>query len=541
MPQSKSQSSVLSYALWLVGSVITPLIALPGLALVTSVGEDGIDALRLHSEPYNLTGEKIGIGQVEIGRPSVFGLDKTAPDNFFVRVSQVFFQGDRAQPNEYVDEHAANVASVMISTDKTLTGVAPGASLYSAAAGYEEGNGQPVECLASQTIALQNGDQVRAINFSFGESLLRDPRPDAALDGNALLTQCIDWSSNVHEVLYVIAGNQGRGGIPIPTDNFNGMNVANSRRIDGEFVKVDVSNLGSEPEMVVGRLPETESNVGPRRSITLVAPGTSIEMFNPDGSIVRSTGTSFAAPHVTAAVALIQEYGDRQLRNNAPNWSLDSRNPQVSKVVLMNSADKIEDTGNGLNLGMSRTLYDQQNRTWLDSDAYRDPAIPLDANLGTGHLNAFRAYQQFSGGQWPSSAPVAAIGWDYATVGEDDSAPAYQDYVINTPLQGGSYISVTAAWSRLVTHNDTNSDGLYEVGETFEDGGLNNIDLYLLPADADSTSDRIWSSVSEVDSTEHIFYPIPETGRYKIRVVYRDRANAPTQAYALAWWAMPAL
>ncbi|MBF2090726.1 MAG: S8 family serine peptidase [Synechococcales cyanobacterium K44_A2020_017] len=534
-----AQAHIARRTLWFIGGLATSLIGIPALALITSVGEDGIDARRLHDDPYNITGAKISIGQVEIGRPPMFGLDKTAPENFAVRLSQVFFQDEPASANDYVDGHASNVASVMISTDKSLTGVAPGARLYSAAAGFMPGNGQPLECLASQTVALQNGDDVRAINFSFGESLLRDPRPDARLDGNALLTQCIDWSANVHNVLYVIAGNQGRGGIPIPTDNFNGMNVSNSRQIDGEFIKVDVSNLGSEPEVVIGRLPELESNVGARRSITLVAPGTGIEMFNPDGTTTRSTGTSFAAPHVTAAVALIQEFGDRQLRNQAPNWSLDSRQSEVSKVILLNSADKIEDEGNGLNLGMRRTIIDQRNRNWLESDAYTNPAIPLDAELGTGHLNAFRAYQQFSGGQWKASDPIAAIGWDYDQVGLTNDAPAYRDYVFNTPLAANSYLSVTLAWNRQVTLSDRNGNELFDVDETFIDGGLNNLDLYLMPADATDTSDRIWSSVSAVDSTEHIFYQIPATGRYKLRVVYRNQANEPIQSYALAWWGVP--
>jgi hypothetical protein len=525
---------------WFLGGLITSLLGLPALGLITSVGEDGIDALRLHADPFNITGAKISIGQVEIGRPPIFGLDKLAPETLAVRLSGAFFQDDRAGANEYVDGHASNVASVMISTDKSLTGVAPGARLYSAAAGFIPDNGQPMECLASQTVALQNGNDVRAINFSFGESLARDPRPNARLDGNALLTQCIDWSANVHNVLYVIAGNQGRGGIPIPTDNFNGMNVANSRRIEGQFVKVDVSNLGSEPEFVIGRLPELESNVGPRRSITIVAPGTSIEMFNPNGSVIRSTGTSFAAPHVTAAVALIQEFGDRQLRNNAPNWSLDSRQSEVSKVILLNSADKLEDPGDGSILGMRRTITDQRNHTWIESDAYENPAIPLNAEMGTGHLNAFRAYQQFSGGQWKSSAPVAPIGWDYDRVGLTDDVPEYRDYVINASLAANSYISITLAWNRQVELLDRNDNDQFDLDEVFRDRGLNNLDLYLMPADATDESDRIWSSVSRVDSTEHIFYRIPRQGRYKIRVVYRNQANDPVQPYALAWWSVPA-
>lgn len=523
--------------LWIVGGLAVPLVGLPALALIDSVGENGIDARRLHDAPYNLRGSKIAIGQVEIGRPARFGLDKAAVDNLVVNVRQLFHLDDLAQADDYVDGHAANVASVMISQDKYLRGVAPDAHLYSSAVGYIDRTGQPQECLASQTVASQNGDEVRAINFSFGESLLTDPRSDATLDGNALLTQCIDWSARQHNVLYVIAGNQGRGGIPIPTDNYNGVNIANSKQVDGVFRKVDFSNLGSEPAIVIGRDPALESNVGARRSISLVAPGTGIRMINPDGSLTQSTGTSFAAPHTTAAVALIQEFGDRQLRSRPTNWSLDSRRHEVTKVILMNSTDKLQDPGDGSLLGMTRTVIDQANRSWLDSDAMRDRAIPLDAELGTGHLNVYRAVQQFDGGQWSNDEAVPAIGWDYRQVGVGGDAPEYRDYVFEQPLQAGSMLSATLAWNRVVDLEDTNRNGLYDIGETFVDRGLNNLDIYLMRAEDDDIEDSLWSSVSAVDSVEHIFHEIPDTGEYKLRVVYRDRANEQTQSYALAWWA----
>jgi len=51
----------------------------------------------------------------------------------------------------------------------------------------------------------------------------------------------------------------------------------------------------------------------------------------------------------------------------------------------------------------------------------------------------------------------------------------------------------------------------------------------------------VWSSVSAVDSVEHIFTQIPATGQYKLRVVYRQQVpDELAQDYALAWWAVPA-
>jgi hypothetical protein len=533
----------------MLGGVAIGLVGVPVMALDNSVGETGIDAYRLHEAPHNLTGRKIAIGQVEVGRPAQLGLDKAANTNSVVRVERLFVRNNAAQPNDYVDNHAARVASIMISQDKRLRGVAPDAELYSSAIGNDPDGGQPQECLASQTVVSQNGGDVRAINFSFGESLRRDPRPKPVLDGNALLTQCVDWSSRVHNALYVISGNQGRGGFPIPTDTFNGMTIANSMPINvntGIYNKVDFFSLGSEPTFVIGRDPATERNVGPRRSVTLVAPGRAIATFKPDGSIAPpdTGGTSFAAPHVTATVALLQEYGDRMIRQNlrsetrSPQWTLMARQQEVMKAVLMNSADKLQDMGDGSLLGMSRTLLNIANRTWLESDAHRDPKLPLDAQMGTGHLNAYRAFEQFRPGQWSATAPVPAIGWDYQTVELSDAN--YRDYEFEQPLQGGSYVSVTLAWNRLVELQDRNQNEAFDVGESFRDRGLNNLDIYLMPADATDTSASLWSSVSAVDSVEHIFHQIPTTRRYKIRVVFSKQVNESAQPYALAWWTVPA-
>jgi hypothetical protein len=482
-----------------------------------------------------LVGRKIAIGQVEIGRPGVFGFDKAVSWNPATALERVFFRDGRAKANTDVDAHAAMVAGVMVSQDKTLRGVAPAARLYSSAVGSPMKSGQAEECLSAQFIAQQNGGDLRAINFSFGEPLQRDPRPEATLDGNALLTQCIDWSTRIHDVLYVIAGNQGNGGIPIPTDNYNGVNTAYTAQREGVFTKVDFANLSSAPVGIGRRLIEREINVGGRRSINLVAPGSKIAVYDLTGKMVEVSGTSFAAPHITASVALLQELGDRQLKSKQPNWSINSRRHEVMKAVLLNSADKIKDNGDGLHLGMTRTVLGKDNSNWLESDAYKDPKIPLDYQMGTGQLNVFRAYQQFSPGEWSPTAAVPPIGWDYQSV----EASSFKDYVLEKPLKEGSFVSLTLAWDRLVDLQDKNNNKAFDVGESFRDRGLNNLDLYLIPADENDSGKSVCSSISEVDSVQHIFCPVPAAGRYKIRVQYRKQVNEASQPYALAWWTAP--
>jgi hypothetical protein len=531
------------FALGLIVSVlITPnwAVARDSAEVNMHLAEAGINALALHQAPYDLLGRKISIGQVEIGRPGKFGFDKAAVKNPELDLQGIFYRNDRAVSNNNVDNHATMVATIMVSRDKKLPGVAPKAKLYSSAVGALRKNGQPQECLTTQHVAEQNGGDLRAINFSFGESLQRDPRENAKLDGNALLTQCIDWSAKTHDITYIIAGNQGSGGIPIPTDNFNGIVTAYSTKRNDKFAKVDFANLSALPEGIGKSLIEREINLGERRSVGIVAPGHKIPTYNLEGALEHASGTSFAAPHVTASVALLQEFGDRSIRAQAKSgksssqshWSTDARHHEVMKAVLLNSTDKIQDRGDGLLLGMTRTLSNKNNQTWFESDAFERPKIPLDIQMGAGHLNTMRAYEQFNPGQWSPETPIPNKAWDYRTVTVNSAI----DYALEKPLKKDSYAAITLAWDRLVELNDRNKSLRFDEDESFRDRGLNNLDLYLMPVEEADTAKHICASNSDVDSVEHIFCKIPTMGNYKIRVVYRQQVNQPEQTFGLAWW-----
>ncbi|OIP77309.1 MAG: peptidase S8 and S53 subtilisin kexin sedolisin [Oscillatoriales cyanobacterium CG2_30_44_21] len=528
----------------------------PCFALSKSADRQGINARILQNPPFNLTGKNVFIGQVELSRPIRFAVDKVANkllrlDRAIVQPYEVFFRDGRAIPNRNVDDHSAQVAAVMISQHKIQRGIAPDAKLLSSAYSQRRQDGQPEACLAAQHIARQYNSTVRAINFSFGELLKEDPRPKPQLDGKALLTLCVDWLSSTHNTLPVIAGNQGKGGIPIPTDLYNGFTVGFTREVEGVYRQLDRGNLIDEPYLdrngndkfdqgeVFTDLNKDEkwtsgieSPINGRRSLAILAPGNNLKLPTLQSKFKNASGSSFATPHVVGAIALLHEYANRQIANG--QWGIAARRHEVIKAILINSADKVQDRGDGKALGMSKTILDTIGKTWLDTEAYPSREIPLSRNLGAGQLNAYRAFQQYQAGQQPSGN-IAAIGWDTNIVDVDQ----YQEYIFKEPLIADSFVAATLTWDRQVTLNDKNGNGLFDIGEDFSDQGLNNIELYLMRSQNNDISQSIWSSVSKVDNLQHIFIKIPATGKYKLRVVFKSpKANQASQHYGLAWWTM---
>jgi subtilisin family serine protease len=151
-------------------------------------------------------------------------------------------------------------------------------------------------------------------------------------------------------VLYVTGGPEAGGGLgPIPSDNYNGITVQSSTKINsvGQYRRVADTN----------DYDDSKDAFGPRTSTELLAPGDSIDTARIGGVIGSSSGTSFAAPHVTGTVALLQQYANQRIPN-APHWTADARQHEVMKAILVNSADKVQDTGNGRLLGMEKTIVD---------------------------------------------------------------------------------------------------------------------------------------------------------------------------------------
>jgi hypothetical protein len=517
----------------------TVLFANVAFASTQTTGLNGIN-----SSGLGLTGAGIGIGQIEEGRPGkriVDGGTDAADKGSQYIVPTAVFRRDGAANVMDTDDHAEEVAGVMISSDTTdgpdmdgdaPIGVAPQAKLYASAYNVAAGLGQDQVAISAQHVALQNGGDVHAINFSFGQQLVSTDQ----LDGNSLLTEFVDWSAKTHDTLYVIAGNEtGSVGFPLPTDNYNGVTVAYTEKLSGVYSKLSSGNSYDEDA------------VGVRSSVDLLAPGDDVEVELLGGTHTQDSGTSIAAPHVTGTIALLQQFAANHPTD--PHWNADARRHEVMKAVLLNSADKIKDDGSfapiGTFIGMEKTIRDTDDSTWLDTAAYKDVGpgdtkgeVPLSLRLGAGQLNANRAKIQYSPGEYhANAASIPAIGWDFGTTAGDDSI---NKYVFASQIKGDRFVSLTLAWDRTVAFdNDAGTIGKYDIGDTFvADCCFTNLDLYLMPAGATDLSQAITSSqaADPNETVEHVFFKIPTDGLYEIWVHQFGSQFGNEQNYALAWW-----
>lgn len=490
------------------------LLSIPTRGDDRSTGPDGINSQRLP-----LTGAKVAIAQIEGGRPGFPGKDSDNQSNPAVKPAAVFISGIPVdfpkQKDEGVRDHAEGVAGIVIADPAVVKSVASGALLYSSTDG---------STLAFQGLISNSKAPLRAINASFGVLVFGKP-----FDGTEELTMFVDWSSRVHNVLYCVSGPEGTGA-DTPSDLFNGVSVGSSDLIVGGVYRQ------------VAKRNDLRTTSDKRHLNGLIAPGEQIETTDlgvdaaKKPKLFTKSGTSFAAPHLTGTVALLQEFSDKQIAAKTKGFGVESRQHEVVKAVLLNSADKLKDNGDGKLLGMQKDVVQKDGKTdWLQSKDH-DDKNPLDLQMGTGQLNASRAVAQLEPGKQPHAAPVPLIGWDFSMT---KAKGEINKYVFDKALLKDSYVAITLAWDRhldLVKKAGNKKPDQFESGDTFADKGLTNMDLYLLPKGAKEVKEAVARSISPNYSVEHIFFQVTKTADYEFWVVQVDAPHG-AQPYGIAWHA----
>jgi hypothetical protein len=344
-----------------------------------------------------------------------------------------------------------------------------------------------------------------------------------------------------HNTVVMAAGNGGGPQVGGPASGFNGISVA---------------ALGTDTSTPAYGSPEGFSSSGPndfynpqtlqtiagvRHGIDIAAPGSGLVVPAYIGATGMNTnnayfgtglpypptendlyasgaaGTSFASPIVAGGATLLVDAG---YQNFYGGMAIDGR---VIKAVLLNSADKTA----GWNDHASTI-----GGVWQTSQ-------PLDYTVGSGALDLNRAYDQYLSGTTNTPAitggTVDPLGWAYGHVAPNTP----NDYLINTPLIAGERVTATLTWFVDRTFNADTS--------TATDVAFDNLFLQLWSVQGGVPTTMLAESDSLYDNLQQIYFTLPATGYYDLRVVWDGRIynlgeTGTGQDYAMAWSAeVPAI
>jgi MYXO-CTERM domain-containing protein len=287
-----------------------------------------------------------------------------------------------------------------------------------------------------------------------------------------------------------------------------------------------------------------------RARIDLVAPGTQLDLAHYGGATGGNqfggstdsltdayntdlAGTSFSSPITAAGAALVVDAG-KALYSSDPN-ATDGR---VLQAVLLNSATPLAGWNNGQNLSGGVVTTTQS----------------LDYAQGAGELNLTNAYYQYTAGTNDVAAPtpvlndnlagttvnaanVQSVGWAFGAISHNTGIQTNEEYLIRTPLQGSSLLTVTLAWYADDTYDPNDpTDVNY--------GSFDNLDLQVWQDVGGVATTLIAQSDSSYINIQHLYdISLPATGDYFIDVLENNYlynfVDDDTTDYGLAWTLTP--
>lgn len=197
-------------------------------------------------------------------------------------------------------------------TDKRFTGIYPSAKLMVVRSIPDNGDEYDKDVASAIFYAVNNGAKI--INISSAKTCSPD---------SGMVQQAIEYAAK-HDVLIVLAaGNKSLNADEVPVYP---KVIADNGKHFGNVIRVGASAIDGTPSPF--------TNYG-RQSVDLFAPGQKLWSYDKDGTSLKTeSGTSFAAPIVTATAAMIRAYFPKLSAAQVRDILIRSVTP-VNKEVLL--------------------------------------------------------------------------------------------------------------------------------------------------------------------------------------------------------------
>ncbi len=228
--------------------------------------------------------------------------------NGTTRIFESYNSVDLGDSNDTVG-HGTHVVGIIISSNSTYTGVAPGVDTIINIKALNATGGTDNSVMNGLSWALINATNFpKVLSNSWGASYKDSSNGciialDTLPDGNDILTTFVDNLVDTYNVTIVFAaGNDGTCGnisLGVPADSFNVISVGS----------INDGNTIDRTNDVISSFSSLGPTLDGRKKPDLVAPGSNIISTYLNNDFASESGTSMATPHVSGAVALLSQLG----------------------------------------------------------------------------------------------------------------------------------------------------------------------------------------------------------------------------------------